>query len=96
MNERLGQLTYGHASTYRYLRMPFVPEERNYSERTAEAIDDEIRSFMDRQYERVNRLLKDRNHELETIVDRLIEKETLERAELEALLTPVTGTIQSS
>ena len=63
-----------------------MPEERNYSERTAEAIDDEIRSLMDRQYERVNRLLAQRRDQLETIVDELIKKETLERPELEALL----------
>jgi cell division protease FtsH len=85
---RLGQLTYGHALASRFLRMPFIPEERNYSERTAEAIDDEIRSLMDRQYERVSHVPEEHRDQLKTIVDHLIRKETLERAELESLLAP--------
>ena len=88
MSSRLGQITYGRALANRFLRMPFTPEERNYSERTAEAIDEEIRSLVDRQYQRVEETLEERNHELEKIVDRLIQKETLERAELEALVEP--------
>jgi cell division protease FtsH len=93
MSGRLGQLTYGRALASRFLRLPFTQEERNYSERTAEAIDDEIRSLMDRQYERVSYLLDQRRDQLKIIVDELIQKETLERAELEALLalTPVGG-----
>jgi cell division protease FtsH len=86
MSGRLGQLTYGQAFTSRFLRMPFTQEERNYSERTAEAIDDEIRDLMDGKYQRVRQLLGDRRHDLERIVDQLIRKETLDRAELEALL----------
>jgi cell division protease FtsH len=93
MSGRLGQLTYGRTLASRFLRLPFTQEERNYSERTAEAIDDEIRSLMDRQYERVSQLLDQRRDQLNTIVDALIQKETLERAELQALLalTPVGG-----
>ncbi|HUO31167.1 MAG TPA: ATP-dependent zinc metalloprotease FtsH [Bryobacteraceae bacterium] len=86
MSSHLGQLTYGHLEASRFLRMPFLPEERNYSERTAQAIDDEIRSLMDRQYERVRHVLEDRLDPLKAIVDQLIQKETLERAELESLL----------
>ena len=88
MSSRLGQLTYGHIQASRFLRMPFLSEERNYSESTAQAIDDEIRALMDRQYARVNQVLEDRLDQLKTIVDQLIQKETLERAELEALLAP--------
>ena len=91
MSEQLGPLTYGEALSSRYLRMPFTPEERNYSERTAEAIDGEIRALMDRQYERVEQLLADRHDQLERIVGRLIQKETLEGSELEALLEPETA-----
>ena len=88
MSGRLGQLTYGHALASRFLHMPFVPEERNYSERTAEAIDDEVRSLIDHQYERVSHLLREHHDGLKAIVDQLIQKETLERAELESLLAP--------
>jgi len=86
MSGRLGQLTYGHALASRFLRMPFMPEERTYSERTAEAIDDEIRGLIDRQYDRVSHLLEEQREDLKAIVEQLIQKETLERAELESLL----------
>jgi len=46
---------------------------------------------MDRQYERVEQLLADRHDQLERIVGRLIQKETLEGSELEALLEPETA-----
>jgi cell division protease FtsH len=94
MSRRLGPLTYGHALANRFLRMPFVPEERNYSERTAQAIDDEIRLLMDRQYERVMHVLEEHRDPLKAIVDHLIQKETLERAELESLMA--LATLQSS
>jgi cell division protease FtsH len=86
MSARLGPLTYGETLTNRFLRMPFTPEERNFSERTAETIDDETRGLMDRQYQRVYKLLQERRDQLEAIVDQLIEKETLERSELESLV----------
>ena len=88
MSGRLGQVTYGRSMANRFLRMPFTPEERNYSERTAEAIDDEIRGLMDRQYRRVQEILQHRSRELGAIVGELMQKETLDRAELEALLEP--------
>ena len=87
MSKRLGELTYGNVLANRFLRSPFTPEERNYSERTAEAIDDEIRSLVDRQYTRVHGILEERRHQLELIVNELIKKETLDREELESLVS---------
>ena len=89
MSGRLGPVTYGEPVTSRFLRMPFASEERNYSERTAELIDDEVRALIDREYERVRRILEDRRKDLEIVVTELIKKESLDRAELEALLKPV-------
>jgi cell division protease FtsH len=82
-------MTYGESQTSRYLRLPFQHEERNYSEQTAQAIDDELRGMMDREYGRVRRILEERRRELERVVAKLIEKETLERPELEALIASV-------
>jgi len=42
MSERLGNLTYGKPFTGRFMQSPFTAEERNYSDRTAELIDDEV------------------------------------------------------
>jgi cell division protease FtsH len=53
MSERLGKLTYGRPLTARFLSSPFSAEERNYSERTAEQIDEDARRIVDESYERV-------------------------------------------
>jgi len=91
MSQRLGPLTYGQEFRNRFLRTPFSSEERNYSERTAELIDGEVRAVIDREYERVQGILRDRRDQLKAVVAALIQKETLERAELEAILasTPI-------
>ena len=71
-----------------FLKSPFEMEERNYSERTAETIDSESRRIVDEIYQRVIGILLQRRDPLIRISDALIRKETLERAELDRLLTP--------
>jgi cell division protease FtsH len=86
MSERLGHLTYGQPHASRFLRLPFGSNDRNYSERTAEVIDDEVRHLVDAQYERAKQILEERRHQMETVVAELMRKETLDRQEIEALL----------
>ena len=86
MSKNLGAATYGLPRDPRYLRTPFGSEERNYSERTAEQIDADIREIMDRLYERVKSILTKRRAALALVTSELIRKETLERDELEKLL----------
>jgi cell division protease FtsH len=85
MSERLGQVTYGNRMDGQFLQSPFG-EERNYSERTAEKIDEEIRRIMDLIYSNVKEILTKRRSELERIARELIRKETLDSSELERLL----------
>jgi cell division protease FtsH len=86
MSGRLGNMTYGVPQEARYLKLPFAPEEKNYSERTAEQIDGEVRQIIDRQYERVKSILTSRRADLDLIATTLLKKETLEREELEQLI----------
>jgi cell division protease FtsH len=89
MSKRLGSLTYGVPHESRFLKMPFESEDKNYSESTAELIDAEVRDIGDRLYDRVKAILRERRADLELIASVLIEKETLEREELEKLLAGV-------
>jgi cell division protease FtsH len=89
MSKRLGSLTYGVPHESRFLKMPFESEDKNYSESTAELIDAEVRDIGDRLYDRVKAILSERRADLELIASVLIEKETLEREELEKLLAGV-------
>jgi cell division protease FtsH len=86
MGKDTGALTYGIPHQGRFLRTPFASEERNYSERTAQQIDQEVRQRIDRLYQRVRIILTDRRKDLDLVASSLIRKETLEREELEKLL----------
>ena len=86
MSERLGKLTYGRPLAARFLPSPLSAEERNYSERTAEQIDEDARRIVDESYERVKTILTNRRAELERIAGALIAKETLTREEINQLL----------
>src|SRR5947199_2656011 len=91
MSDRLGHLTYGAPHHAQFLRFPFVSEERNYSERTSEAIDDEVRRISDRLYLRAKTILTSRRPDLEGIAHELILKETLDRSQIEQLLVSVSA-----
>jgi len=86
MSKNLGSLTYGIPHESRFLRTPFGNEEKNYSERTSEQIDADVREMSDRLYARVKAILTERRADLELIATVLMQKETLEREELEKLL----------
>jgi cell division protease FtsH len=87
MSGQMGNVTYGIPHESRYLNTPFASEEKNYSEHTAEQIDAEVRQIIDRQYERVKSVLKRRRAELDLVAKTLLKEETLERDDLEKLLT---------
>jgi cell division protease FtsH len=86
MSQRLGNLTYGRQENARFLRATFTTHERNYSERTSEEIDAEVRRISDELYSRAKDILTKRWPELERIAQVLIEKETLDSQQLAQLL----------
>ena len=86
MSEPLGKLTYGRPLASPFLKSPFDMEERNYSDRTADAIDNESRRILDQIYGRVKDILLRRSAEMKRISEALVRKETLERSELDQLI----------
>jgi len=88
MSDRLGHLTYGTQRNNQFLRSTFSTEDRNYSEKTSEEIDGEVRRIADKLYERARTILTNRKADLERIAQELIQKETLDRHQLGLLLTP--------
>jgi cell division protease FtsH len=88
MSDRLGHLTYGAPQSAQFLRFPFVSEERNYSEKTSEAIDAEVRRISDELYIRAKTILTRRRAELERIALELTQTETLDRLQIDLLLAP--------
>jgi cell division protease FtsH len=85
MSETLGPRTYGQKEEMVFLGRE-IHERRDYSEHVAEQIDSEVSKFIDAAYKTAEKTVKDHKDKLDKIVAALFEKETLERAEFEALL----------
>jgi len=84
MSEKLGPLTYGHKEELVFLGKE-IGEQRNYSEQIAYQIDQEVRNIITQAYDRAMEILKAHKDKLVEIAERLIEKETLEGEEFEAM-----------
>jgi cell division protease FtsH len=85
MSEKLGAMTFGRQQSSRFLD-GLGMEERTYSEETARAIDAEVRAILEGQHRRATEILTREREVLERITRRLIEVETLDRAEIDTLV----------
>ena len=82
----LGPLTFGRAAGARYLESPADFDGRNFSEHTAQRIDSEVRAIVGIAHQRARDVLEQRRPALERIAQELLVKETLERADLLAIV----------
>jgi cell division protease FtsH len=85
MSEKIGPLTLGKRHGNPFLGRDIM-EDRNYSEEIAHEIDKEIRHIMETAYERAKSIIQENRQKMDMIVKILLERETLEREEFEALL----------
>jgi len=85
MSENLGPLTFGHDPA-----QPFVGRDygmgQEYSEATAQRIDQEIRRVIDEAYSTATRILQEHRADLDMVSLLLMERETIDRDEFAALL----------
>jgi cell division protease FtsH len=86
MSDELGPLVYGQKDELVFLGRE-ISEQRDYSESVAETIDDEVRRLVHEAHERARAILIDYRVQLDAIAQRLIDIETLEREEFEALFS---------
>ncbi|HEX4835018.1 MAG TPA: ATP-dependent zinc metalloprotease FtsH [bacterium] len=105
MSDKLGPLTLGTKHGPVFLGRDLV-ESRNYSEEIAYEIDKEVRRIIDECYVRARQVLSDNKEILERIARALLERESLESDQLDALIAgrplppdlptpaPVPGTTQ--
>ena len=90
MSERLGPRTFGRRDSMIFLGRD-IAEQRDYSERTAEEIDEEVRRIVEDAHERCREVLRERRAKLDEVAAALIEVETLEGDDLQRLLGPAEG-----
>ncbi|MPZ22481.1 MAG: ATP-dependent zinc metalloprotease FtsH [Dehalococcoidia bacterium] len=85
MSERLGPRTFGKKEELVFLGRE-ISEQRDYSEKVAEEIDEEVRRIIEKAYQTAKKICAEHRDKLDKIADRLIEEETLEGKALRALL----------
>ncbi|MBV9133267.1 MAG: cell division protein FtsH, partial [Chloroflexi bacterium] len=93
MSERLGTVALGHKEELVFLGRE-IGEQKNYSEKTAEAIDEEIRRLIDEGYAQAVQIITDHRDVLDHIAAALIQVETLDGDNLERVFRgepPITG-----
>ena len=81
MSERLGPRTFGRKEELVFLGRE-IAEQRNYSEKVAEEIDEEVRRIIDHAYQAAKKILSENRGKLDQLARRLIEVESLEGEEL--------------
>jgi cell division protease FtsH len=83
-SEALGLRTFGQEQGNPYLGN--VGEVRDYSEEMAQHIDGEIREILDRAYRQAKAILVEQEDKLVALAEALLEVETVERTQFEALM----------
>jgi len=81
----LGPLSYGDNNEMVFLGRELTTQ-KNFSEKTAELIDSEVKKIVTRNYERSDRLLKKHITELRKTAEALLEKEVLSSDDIDALI----------
>jgi cell division protease FtsH len=85
MSDSLGPLTFGHDPAQPFLGRDYGMGQE-YSDETAQKIDAEIRRVVDEAYGMASKLLTEHREELDKIALLLIDKETIDREEFDALV----------
>jgi cell division protease FtsH len=85
MSEQLGPISFGEREEQIFLGRE-IQQHQDYSEKTAEDIDDEVKRIITECYDRAKKILEDNLSILHLMAEALLERETLDREEIQLLL----------
>lgn len=85
LSERLGPLMYSEEEEEVFLGRS-VTQHKNVSDDTAHTIDEEIRNFIDRNYERADRILKENMDKLHLMAGALMKYETIDADQIDDIM----------
>jgi cell division protease FtsH len=88
MSEALGPMTFGQKEELVFLGRE-ISEQRDYSDAVAQQIDQEVRAFVDEAHDRAKQALEENRDNLVAVATRLIEIETLDSDEFQAIMDGV-------
>ena len=90
MSEKLGALSFGEKNELVFLGRE-IGEQRNYGEKVARTIDEEVRAFIDEAHQRAHQVLQTSRTTLEALAKRLIEVESIDAEELGDIIAEYSG-----
>jgi len=90
MSDDLGPITYGGKHEEVFLGRDFGTQ-RNYSENVAFLIDQEVKKIIERAYNEARRILTEHINKLHEVANALLEKETLDEKDFEAIFATEDG-----
>jgi len=85
MSEKLGMVEYGDHEDYVFLGRD-ISRARDYSEATAERIDQEVRNLLDNAYSKAREVLTTNRDKLDIIAKALLEFETLDGSQIKEII----------
>jgi cell division protease FtsH len=85
MSKKLGAVAFRQGETHPFLGRE-IAQSKDFSEETAQLIDEEIRSIIEGMEKRAEEVLRSHRKELDTLAQALHERETLSKEEVEELL----------
>ena len=89
MSPKLGLPIYGSDYVDPFLGRDYGMGGRDYSEEAAQIIDEEVKTILDENYQRAKKIIQENATQMEKMVERLREIETLDRPMFEALMQGV-------
>jgi cell division protease FtsH len=85
MSEKMGPLAFGQKEEQIFLGREFA-RHKDYSERTAQDIDEEIKRIIDNSYDRARKILGDNIDILHNIANSLLEREALDGDQIDKII----------
>ncbi|MDX9714265.1 MAG: ATP-dependent zinc metalloprotease FtsH [Dissulfurispiraceae bacterium] len=94
MSEKLGPLTFGKKDEQIFLGRE-IAKHKDYSEKTAEEIDDEVKNLVMQAYMGAKQLLTVNKDLLDALANSLLERETIDAAEIDEIIKNVRSSTSS-
>jgi cell division protease FtsH len=85
MSDKLGPLTFGKDEEQIFLGRE-ISQHRDYSERTAQRIDDEVFNIVTGSFDKTKEMIESHLDKLHKMANALLEKETLDSKDLDAIM----------
>jgi cell division protease FtsH len=85
MSEKLGPLHFGKREGEVFLGRDFADSSKDYSEQTAVEIDGEVKKIVTANYDRARKIVVDNLDKLKVLAEALLEYETVDGAEIDAI-----------